>query len=300
VEFRLLRSFLVVADCLSFRRAAVQLNLSQPALTMQIRSLEQELGVQLLKRNRHETSLTYAGAVFQQEVRKLLARVEKGSERARQAAKGIVGLVRVGFISTAAAAHLLPLLISRFRTAHPEIELSLQNLLTSDQISMLNDGSLDAGFFRLPVTPQDALTIIPIYREPLILLLPAADPLARKRKLQLIDLKHASFVVYSRDHAPGYHDLTLRILNDAGFSPIIAQEAGEMYTLVSLVSAGIGVALAPSSAQNYRLPGIAVRNVEGLPAVEVGFGYHHGNLGPAGHCLVQVAHEIQAAGLWGT
>jgi len=299
MEFRLLRSFLAVADCLHFRRAAKQLKLSQPALSLQIKALEAELGVQLLKRNRQETSLTYAGAIFQRDARELLARAERSAERAQQAAKGIDGRLRVGFISTAAAAHILPPLISRFRGAHPEIELLLENLLTSDQVAMLNDGSLDVGFFRLPVTNQDQLRVIPIYKEPLVLLLPEGHPLARKKHLSLIDLKHSSFVAYSRHHAPGYHDLILRILNDAGFNPIISQEAGEMYTLVSLVSAGLGVALAPSSAQSYRLPGIVARELPGLPKVEIGLGCREHQQNPACRLFVDLVLETHQAGQWG-
>jgi DNA-binding transcriptional LysR family regulator len=297
MEFRLLRSFLAVADCLHFRRAAQQLNLSQPALSLQIKALEEEMGVQLLKRNRRETSLTYAGVIFQKDVRALLARAERGAERAQQAAKGIDGLVRVGFIST--ASHILPPLISRFRAAHPEIELSLENLLTSDQVAMLNDGFLDVGFFRLPVTSQDNLRVHPVHREPLVLLLPESDPLARKKLLRLIDLKHSSFVVYSRNHAPGYHDLILRILNDAGFNPIISQEAGEMYTLVSLVSAGLGVALAPASAQSYRLPGIVARRVPRLPPVEIGLGCRERHQSEACRLFIDLALELHREGHWG-
>jgi len=299
MEIRQLRSFLSVADSLHFRRAAQLLHLSQPALSMQIKSLEQEMGVQLLERNRRETSLTFAGAIFREDVRKLLSRVERAAEHAQQTAKGTVGLVRVGFISTAAAAHILPTLISRFRKGHPQIELSLQNLLTSDQVSMLNDGSLDVGFFRLPITAQDQLETIPIYKEALVLLLPESDPLARKRSLQLSDLKHSSFVVYSRDHAPGYHDFILRILNDAGFNPIISQEAGEMYTMVSLVSAGLGVALAPESTRNYRLPGIVVRRVPGLPFAEVALGYREKTLTPACKLFVDLTRELHSSKLWG-
>jgi DNA-binding transcriptional LysR family regulator len=299
MELRHLRSFLAVADTLHFRRAAKQLNLTQPTLSQQIKAIEEEMGVQLLTRNRVETALTYAGAIFQKEVRELLARTELGVERAQQAAQGIAGRVRVGFISTAAAAHVLPPLIARFRETHPEIELTLENMLTSDQVAMLEAGSLDVGFLRLPVTAQEPLEVIPIFKEPLVLFLPEADPLAHKRNLRLIDLRQSSFVVYSRSHAPGYHDLILRILNDAGFSPVIAQEAGEMYTLVSLVSAGLGVALAPISAQSYRLPGIVARRVPGLPMVEIALGYRRDLQSHACRLFVELALELHRAGHWG-
>jgi DNA-binding transcriptional LysR family regulator len=298
MESRQLRSFLAVADCLHFRRAANQLHLSQPALSLQIKAIEAELGVRLLERNRQETSLTYAGTIFQKDARDLLARAERGKERAQQAAKGLTGLVRVGFISTAAAAHILPPLISRFRQTHPEIQLSLQNLATSNQISMLNDGTLDIGFFRLPIATPDPLVILPIYEEPLVLLLPESDPLAGKRNLQWTDLKNSSFIVYSRHHAPAYHDWILRILNDTGITPIISQEAGEMYTLVALVAVGLGVAVAPASTQSYRLPGIVVRRMPSLPRVQVALAHRADNLAPACRRFVELAQELHAAGLW--
>jgi len=293
MELRALRSFLAVADHLSFHRAAQYLGLSQPALTMQIQALEDELGVQLFERNRQATSLAYVGAIFRCDARALVNRVQYAVERTRRAAKGRIGMLRIGFISTAATAQFLSPLISRYREAHPEIELSLKNLLTVDQVRMLDDAQLDVGFFRLPLVPPKSIVMECVHHEPLVVLLPQQHPLADKKDLKLEDLSDSPFVVYSRQHAPGYHDFIMRIMDDAGFNPIVAQEAGEMYTLVSLVAAGFGVALAPISTYNYHLPGIVFRRIASLPPIEIAVGIRHDNQNQACHDLVALAKQIE-------
>jgi len=291
MELRALRIFLAVADNLSFHRAAKQMGLSQPALTMQIQSLEDALGVQLFERSRQATALTYVGAIFRCEARDLVNRVQYAAERARRAAQGRVGLLRIGFISTAATANILSPLISNYRMAHPEIELSLKNVLTVDQVRMLEDGQLDVGFFRLPLIAPKCIEVASVHRESMVVLLPKHHPLAYKKDLKLNDLKRSPFVVYSRTHAPGYHDFILHIMNDAGFYPTIAQEVGEMYTLVSLVAAGFGVALAPISTYSYRLPGIVFRRISSLPWAEIGVGIHKDNHNQACRDLVDFARK---------
>lgn len=294
MELRELRSFLAVADNLSFHRAAKEMGLSQPALTMQIQALEEALGVQLFERNRQATSLTYVGEIFQREARTLVNLVQYAAERARRAAKGRIGLLRIGFISTAVTANILSPLISDYRKAHPEIELSLKNLLTTDQVRMLEDSQIDVGFFRLPLTTPKCIEMTCVHREPMVVLLPQQHPLACKKDLELHDLNHSPFVVYSRRHAPGYHDFVMHIIDDAGFYPTIAQEAGEMYTLASLVAAGIGVALAPISTYSYRLPGIVFRRIALLPCAEIGVGIHKDNHVQACRDLVELAKQTES------
>jgi DNA-binding transcriptional LysR family regulator len=298
MEVRQLRSFVVVAEHLNFRRAAELLQISQPAVTLQIQALEAEMGVELFKRNRQETALTYAGKVFRDRITTLLVRLDQAAERARRASMGTIGLLRIGFISTPPTVHLLPPIISKFRTAHPQIELSLQNLLTMDQVRMLEDASLDIGFFRMPITPNDQIETILIHKEPLVLLIPAAHPLASERTIQIKDLKSCPFVMYSRKNAPGYQDLVMRTLNNAGFNPIIAQEAGEMYTLASLVSVGIGVALAPISTQQYQLPDIITRRLSWLPPTEIAMGFRRDNVQPSCRVFIDMARQLQSAGCW--
>ena len=120
VEFKHLRSFLAVAERLHFRRAAESINISEPALSVQIRALEEEIGVQLLFRDHRKTWLTPAGQVFLTEAREMVAQSERSLVRARRAACGQIGILRIGFVSSAAAL-LIPGLVMRFRKLYPEV-----------------------------------------------------------------------------------------------------------------------------------------------------------------------------------
>jgi DNA-binding transcriptional LysR family regulator len=236
---RQLRSFIAVAEELHFGRAAKLVNLSQPALSLQISGMEDELQVKLFVRNRRKTELTQAGEVFLQEARDVLQRTER-------AALGQVGTLRIGFISTAAAV-ITPPLVKQFRERYTHVELDLRNVLTRDQLIQLQERKLDVGFLRVPLqTPPEIRTRI-VHREPFVLLLPASHPLAAHKDLKLSDCQHADWVMYSRKMAPGFHDQIMNMLHRNGLTPHVVQEAAEMYTLISLVAAGLGIAVAPAS-----------------------------------------------------
>ena len=293
MELRHLRSFLAVAEHLHFRRAAETIHLSQPALSVQIRALEEEIGLQLFVRNRRRTLLTPAGQVFLEEAREMVARSEQALARARRAALGQVGTLRIGFVSTAAAL-LIPPLVMRFRELYPDVELDLRNVLTADQVLQLSDGRLDAGLLLLPIAAQEQIETTVLHREPFILLLPASHSLARKRHVRLEQLRSANFVMYARKKAPAFHDRILGILNGAGFSPHVVQEASEMQTLVSLVAAGVGIAVAPFSIQLlHHLPGVVVRKLpRKLPLSEIALAVRKYNNSATTRLFTDLALEI--------
>ena len=290
MEFKHLRSFLAVAERLHFRRAAESINLSEPALSVQIRALEEELGVQLLFRDHRKTWLTPAGQVFLAEAREMVAQSERATARARRAACGQIGILRIGFVSSAAAL-LIPGLVMRFRKLYPDVELELRNVLTADQFVQLADRRLDVGLLRLPVSGQKQIETTVLHQEPFILLLPASHPLSRKRSIHLEELRGLDFVIYTRKHAPAFHDLILKILNGASVNPHIVQEASEMHTLASLVAAGLGVALAPKSIQLlHRHPGVVARELPPtLPLSEIALAVRKGDPSPTMHLFVKLA-----------
>jgi DNA-binding transcriptional LysR family regulator len=257
---RQLRSFIAVAEELHFGRAAKLVNLSQPALSLQISGLEQELGVQLLIRNRRKTQLTPAGQIFLSEARDVLSRTEQATLRVRRAALGQVGTLHIGFISTAAAV-IMPPLVKRFRETYPHVEIELRNILTSDQLVQLQERKLDVGFLRVPLpTPPQIKTRV-VHREPFVILLPGNHPLAHKPNLRLIDCTGAEFVMYTRKMAPGFHDQIMSICHRNGLTPVVTQEASEMYTLISLVAAGMGIAIAPASIALHHTENVVVREL---------------------------------------
>lgn len=294
MELRLLRSFVAVAEHLSFHRAAEELGLTQPALSLQMRALEEEIGVPLLRRDRQGTALTYAGAIFQRDATAVLDRVSRAAERMRRVAHGASAQLRVGFISTAATTRFLPALISRFRAVHPHVELTLQNMTNVDQIIQVGRMALDIAFLRLPLAAPDMLELLPVYREPHALLLPSTDPLSKQKAVHPGDLAGRPLLMYSRQGAPGYHDFLMRTLTQRGLDLDISQEVGEMYTLASLVSVGVGIAIAPISTRNYNLPGVVVKTVGWLPPADIAIGFHRDNTQPACRMFIDMAAALRS------
>jgi DNA-binding transcriptional LysR family regulator len=287
MEFNQLRNFLVVAEMLHFSKAAERIHLSQPALSLQIRSLEEELGVKLFERNRQKTALTAAGKVYSEEVGEVLAQMEKTMNRARQAAQGKIGRLRIGFISTAAA-HIVPKLVAAFRKTHPEVTLELIHALTAEQITRLEDHRLDIGFFRVPAGGSPALKMTVIHEEPFKLFLPLNHPLARRKQLRLQDLDGEDFLVYARKNAPGFHDFILQRLKESGANPAMINEASDMYTLVSLVSAGVGLAIAPASVEHYGFRDVAVRDVRDMPPSQIALAFRTNLAHPAAEAFIRL------------
>src|SRR5277367_1719784 len=147
MELRQIRSFLSIAETLHFGRTANLIHISQPALSLQIRALEEEVGVRLLERNRRKTSLTAAGVAFRNDATAALSQLEQAIRRARLAAGGKLGLLRIGFVSTAGI-EIVPDIVRQFKKSNPDVEFYLRNILTAEQVQLLETGALDIGFLR--------------------------------------------------------------------------------------------------------------------------------------------------------
>jgi DNA-binding transcriptional LysR family regulator len=277
VELRQIRSFLSIAETLHFRRTAELIHLSQPALSLQIRALEEEVGVRLFERNRRKTTLTAAGLAFRKDAAAAVLQLDQAIRGARLAASGKLGLLRVGFISTAGN-EIVPNIIRRFRESNPEVEFSLRNILTTDQIQMLALGSLDMGFLRLPIGEHPELEVIGVHREPFVLVVPVSHELAKRKRVRLRDVSGQDFVMYERTYAPGFHDLIFGMLRDAGIVPNISQTAGQMPTLISLVDAGMGISILPASAvKNSVAAVVACEIADAIPMSEIAIAVNKGN-----------------------
>ncbi len=270
MELRQIRSFLSVAETLHFGRTAELIHLSQPALSLQIRALEAEVGVRLLERNRRKTTLTPAGRAFRDAALAGVAQLDRAIRNARLAADGKLGLLRIGFISTAGS-ELLPDTIRAFRELNPEVEFSLRNILTAEQIQMLEAGALDIGFLRLPIGGHTQLEVATIHREPFVLVVPASHPLGTRKKVRLSEVAGQDFVMYDRKHAPGFHDQVFGMLRNAGIVPNVCQTAGEMPTLIALVAAGIGISILPTSAVKHNIAAVVACEIaDPIPMSEIG------------------------------
>jgi DNA-binding transcriptional LysR family regulator len=269
MELRQIKSFLSIAETLHFGRTAELIHLSQPALTLQIQALEEAVGVKLLERNRRGTKVTAAGLAFREHAIAAVAQVEQAVRRARSAANGKVGLLRVGFIETAGY-EIIPNLIRHFGDSNPEVEFSLQHILTLGQIQMLDAGSLDVGFLRLPIGEHSELEVVPVHREPFVFVVPASHRLADKEKVHIREVAAEEFVMFERTVAP-CHDLIFGIMRDAGVVPTVRQTAGQMPTLISLVASGMGISVVPASAVKHSRAAVAACEIaDVIPMSEIG------------------------------
>jgi len=276
MELRQIRSFLSIAETLHFGRTAELIHLSQPALSLQIRALEEELGVRLFERNRRKTTLTAAGFAFRDDAARALSQLDQAIRRAKLAANGKLGLLRIGFISTAGS-EIVPDIFRQFRELNPEVEFSLRAITTADQVQMLETGSLDIGFLRLPIGEHSALDVVTVHRERFVLVVPASHKLAKRKKVRLSDVSGQDFVMYERTYAPGFHDLIFGILRDARIVPNVSQTAAEISTVISLVVAHMGIAILPASAVKHSVASvIACDIVDQIPMSEIGIAVSKG------------------------
>lgn len=260
IELRVWRQFLAVAETLHFGRAAQALHMTQPPLTQAIQQLERRLGLLLFERTRRSVALTPAGAALVEPARQLLQQAAALPGRARDAAQGEVGRLRLGFVSTIAFGPL-PTWLRAFREAQPGIAIDLREATGDVQFDAFAARELDAGFvlhapgFALPPTLQR----LSLGVEPLVLVLPESAP----KRLDAAALLREPLVIFPRTIAPSLYDAVLAFYHRHGVTPVIAQEAIQMQTIVNLVSAGLGLALVPQAMRSLQRPGIVYR---ALPA----------------------------------
>jgi DNA-binding transcriptional LysR family regulator len=278
MELRHLRYFVAVAETLNFGRAAARLAISQPPLSRQIRALETELGTSLFLRTTRGVRMTSAGTALLAEARRMLRSAEALSANARHLGEGELGTVRVGFISTASY-NVLPCVLPEFHRRRPGVRLLLQEATSDAQGAMLRDDEIDVGLI-IPPLFEPRCRYAPLLREALVAALPARRRWPRRASLAA--LAREPFILFPRTAGVGLYDLIIGLFRDAGFTPRIEQEAIQMATIVSLVAAGMGVALVPASLRHMRRTGVVYRPLaERSPLMEVGLAWREDESEPA-------------------
>jgi DNA-binding transcriptional LysR family regulator len=258
MELRHLRYFVAVAEQLSFTRAAAVLHMAQPALSVQIRQLEDELGVELFDRSRRAIALTHAGETMLGETRRLLASLDRSIDLVRRVGAGAIGSIAVGFVPSASNS-VLPGLLRQFWEAHPDVAVTLREMAPGDLIDGLQAGNLDISFLYLPFS-DPLLDHLVIVREPFVAALPFDHRLARQTTVDVADLRDEPFVTPADHGMPGLNAKVTAICHAAGFVPRAVQDdVWLVQTIVALVAAGVGVALVPSSSQAQARAGVVYR-----------------------------------------
>ncbi|MBC8749650.1 MULTISPECIES: LysR family transcriptional regulator [Paraburkholderia] len=317
-DLRQLRYFVTVAEEKHFGRAAARLSMTQPPLSQAIRALEETLGVELFARTKRSVELTAVGADLLPEVQRLLAAAEGLRPLAQSLARGEAGVLSLAFVSTADYG-LLPLLLRDFGARHPRVRLELTEATSDVQVEELVAGRIDAGLVIAPLPSRHAarLSWLPIACEPLVIAMStemaqrvpggmnangnANEDAAAEwldTPVSLRDLADAPLVIFPRRLAPGFYDIIMDCYGVAGLAPRIGQEAIQMQTIVSLVSAGMGVALVPQSLRNLRRTGVVYRPLsESVPAIETGLVWRTDEVSPvlAGFIDIVRTHAANVA-----
>jgi len=259
-DIRHLRHFIAVAEEKHFGLAAQRLNMTQPPLSLSIKKLEAELGVLLFNRNTKKVVLTPAGEVFLTGAYETLEKMQALTNDTIRAAQGALGRLKLGFVGSAVY-EALPETVRQFRNLFPDVELDLKELATVEQIEALSKNEIDVGLLRPPITGGALYHQIDFSSEEMVAVLPKNHPLAQEDKINLSDLKEDGFILFPHNISPNLHALVLLACREAGFTPTIAQTAPQIQTQISLVSAGLGVALVPKCASRISYPEIAFKQL---------------------------------------
>lgn len=253
-----LRAAVAVAETLHFGRAAVHLGIAQPQVSQRVRRLEDELGFAVFDRDRHRVALTPAGERVVHHARDVLAAADRLQHVAEGLSEGTAGVVRIGCVGSALFGPLTEIL-TECRRRLPDIELQVREMETPAQIAALRAGELDLGFLRPPGPPD--LRLRDVWSEPLVLALPADDPLTALDTVRADQLAGRRVVLFAREAGPGYWDQVVAALAGADVVLEEARAADHITTLLGMVALGAGATLVPASLQRVQLPGVAYRSL---------------------------------------
>ena len=256
MELHQLRCFVAAAEELHFGKAALRLQMLPSALGRHIKLLEEDLATPLFSRTTRAVSLTEHGAALLRDARAILARVEtvESTFRSRSRAKAARRL-RVGAIDSAAAG-LLPPLLHDFRGQHPDIAVQLTEDKTIRLLPKILSGALDLAFVRPPEHADKRLEFRPLLSETAVVALPQRHPLASRTSISLSEIADQPLIVPDRRSRPHSHDLTMKLFEQAGSTPHVAQFADEKQTIVNLVAAQLGLAIVPRWTSRLAIPGV--------------------------------------------
>ncbi|MBO9710294.1 MAG: LysR family transcriptional regulator [Caulobacter sp.] len=279
MDVRQLRHFVAVAETLHFGRAAERLGMTQPPLSQSIMNLERELGAPLFVRSKRSVRLSALGEQWLPDVLDALAAVDELPTTARRLRDGHTGVLSLSFVSTADYS-VLPDLVSRYAQTFPGVEIRLVEATSDVQIPALVGGERHAGII---IPPHDRALPEPLaYRqlvsEPLVAAAPATW--VEDGRLPVLDgvlppdaLLGAPLILFPRAVAPAFHDLVTGYFSAQGQPARIVQEAIQMQTIISLVSAGLGVALVPASLRNLARAGVGYIDLAAPPILETGLAW---------------------------
>src|SRR5438105_490610 len=256
MDLRQLRYFVAVAEELHFTRAARRARITQPTLSQQVRLLEKELGVTLLRRTKRRVELTHTGRIFLQEAQRLLAGAADAVQAAQSAEAGQLGRLVVVCGPTTAYAGLLGML-QLYRRLSPQIDVRVLESPVRDAVVTVEQGNADVGLV-VPYFESSLLARETVMEVPLLAALPKSHPLASADSISLKQLSGDPFVLFGQRRGSGFYERTLSICQASGFTPKVLEAMEHIHTLLYLVGAGYGVSLVPATLEPTKRPEVAL------------------------------------------
>lgn len=291
MELRHLRYFVAVAEQLHFRHAAEIVHVAQPALSQQIRQLEEEIGVTLFERSRHKVRLTPAGKAFYGNAQSILNQADQAAAEARKVEFGDAGTIRIGFVSTAAI-RVLPDALKKLRRQVPLAEVELNELAAGDQIDGLYREQLDIGFVHAKLS-EDVLKTMVVARDRLIVAVPGSCKLAGCKRVGMKDLASWTAIMPAGHSISGFYEQVRMAYQVAGVRPKRVHYTRLLQTGLLLVAAGVGVSLVPESFHSIHVKGVVYKKLQVEPPLsELVAAWRRDNTSPLMNRLIKILPEL--------
>jgi len=293
MELKTLKSFVAVATLKSFSAAAKELYTVQPAISRHITRLENELDVKLFFRNSREVLITTAGERLLGDAIELLRREALAKENVVNTYKGEIGSLTIAYMGGATLS-FIPDLVRQYTLLYPNVYINLVEMTASEQIEAFEQNKIDLGFSRqMPKAIHNDYQAFEIYIDSLTAVIPSNHPLANKTIIELPSLQNEKFVLFARTEAVGIFDAVISLCQQAEFSPYIKNQPTQMQTLLTQVSAGIGISIAPSSIRKLVSDGCVFIPIKGVtPSIPLLLHNRKNQLSPSAEAFKNI---VQAA-----
>jgi DNA-binding transcriptional LysR family regulator len=267
MDLRQFRYFIAVAEEGHITRAAERLGIQQPPLSRQIRSMEKELGVQLLRRKARGVELTAAGEALLEETKAIIGQVDRAKEKVRRTASGEQGRISIGVTPTGPFHPFVPQVIRAFRDTYPQVSVTIEEWASNELVERLRAEQIDVSFIRTLPADASPFAVSPCLEEELIAVLPKGHVLVQRgqradRALPLKALAGETFLIQGGRSGLSMYADTIAACHAAGFNPRIGQEAPRLASTLNLVAVGLGVSIVPASLERVRMDGLAYRRLQ--------------------------------------
>jgi DNA-binding transcriptional LysR family regulator len=294
MELRHLRYFVAVAEELNFTRAAKRLSISQPPLSLQIRQLEKEMGVPLLRRQRRGVELTNVGMLMLEEARVILKQIDQTKTDVRRRARGEAGSINIGAGGGTYFHPLIPSIIREYRMRYPDVILAPETSNSPLLVARLRARLIDVAFIWPPISDRKDLMLEPLFDEEIVIIVPLGHALSGASSAPLAALAEEPFILPPREVNPGVFDSIIAACHRAGFNPKLGPEVPQVVSTVPIVAAGLGVSIIPRCISRIKIDGVVYVPIEGdAPQAGVSLAYRSDDRSSTVQNFVAVARRAR-------